>query len=415
MVSSKTKYQTIRGWGGCFNEKGWEALSKLPAPAQNQVLDQLFDPKDGCRFNLCRLPIGQSDYTVNDSYYAYDEVDGDYDLTHFSISRDKQRLIPFVKAAMERQPNLQVWASPWAPPKWLMEVKPGNKARLKMDDRSLHTYAEYFVKYVRAYQAEGIHLFAVMPQNEPCWDPWKPKHPTNCGFPPDDWFRWVSVLTQVFHDGQVPCQVWLGTLLPKGNKDDFYINKADYVDRVLSDPTLAQRISGVGVQYGASLMRDIYRSYPSLELMQTETSCGNASNDQKYGESQFSDVVGYLNNGAGAYMLWNMVLDNTGASNENWKQSAPVTIDVDQQKVHYNPQFYAYKHFSSYVDPGAVRISVNLPRNLQGDAFLNPDGTRVLVLQNSADSPNIANINFDGQQITPELPAHSWNSFTVKL
>src|SRR5438067_13610779 len=41
-VEPGTTYQTIDGFGGCFNELGWVALGKASAPDRQQVLSALF-------------------------------------------------------------------------------------------------------------------------------------------------------------------------------------------------------------------------------------------------------------------------------------------------------------------------------------------------------------------------------------
>ena len=57
------KAQTIRGFGGCFNELGQIALEKLDEGKRDEVLDALFG-SEGCGFTVCRVPIGASDYAA---------------------------------------------------------------------------------------------------------------------------------------------------------------------------------------------------------------------------------------------------------------------------------------------------------------------------------------------------------------
>ncbi|MEE3623858.1 hypothetical protein UCD39_07620 [Nitrospirillum sp. BR 11752] len=114
--------QTMVGFGGAFSEKGWEALRTLPEAQRAAVLDALFAPAEGpgegpgaglC-FTLCRTPMGAND--IARGWYSYDEVDGDFALDHFSIANDHETLIPFIREARARQPDLRLWASPWSPP-----------------------------------------------------------------------------------------------------------------------------------------------------------------------------------------------------------------------------------------------------------------------------------------------------------
>ena len=79
----------------------------------------LFDPQKGLRLNLCRTPIGASDYGI--TLYSLDETPGDFAMEHFSIERDKERLIPYIKAALAIRPDLKLWAVPWSPPSWMKD------------------------------------------------------------------------------------------------------------------------------------------------------------------------------------------------------------------------------------------------------------------------------------------------------
>ena len=117
LVDPQKTAQTIDGFGGCFNELGWEALSSVSYAEKNDILQNLFDPTSGCKFNICRMPIGANDYAVD--WYSFNETAGDYDMNHFSIARDRLRLIPYIKEAQSIRPDLKIWASPWSPPSWI--------------------------------------------------------------------------------------------------------------------------------------------------------------------------------------------------------------------------------------------------------------------------------------------------------
>ena len=47
---------------------------------------------------------GANDYAR--SWYSCDEVEGDFELRYFNINRDKQTIIPFIRAAQKYNPNL---------------------------------------------------------------------------------------------------------------------------------------------------------------------------------------------------------------------------------------------------------------------------------------------------------------------
>jgi len=162
------RQQTIDGWGGCFNELGWTALQATPPAARDEVLQNLFAPGRGLNFTICRMPIGASDYATN--WYSLDDTSGDFELKKFSLERDRTMLLPYIKAAMKFQPALKIWGSPWSPPAWLKVNQTYNATgtnRMIQDARYLATHANYLAKYVQAYRAEGVNVFAVAVQNEP--------------------------------------------------------------------------------------------------------------------------------------------------------------------------------------------------------------------------------------------------------
>lgn len=109
--------RTMQGFGACFNELGWIALQKLSPADRDTVLQELFDVSRGARFSYCRMPISANDFSTE--AYSYDEIDGDFELKHFSIEHDRATLIPFIHAAQSHNPSLRLWASPWPPPSWM--------------------------------------------------------------------------------------------------------------------------------------------------------------------------------------------------------------------------------------------------------------------------------------------------------
>jgi glucosylceramidase len=83
-VDPKTTYQRWDGFGGTFNEMGWDALSVVSDQIPTAI-KMLFDPNDGLNFVYGRLPLGASDYAM--SWYTCDDTANDYSMTNFSISK----------------------------------------------------------------------------------------------------------------------------------------------------------------------------------------------------------------------------------------------------------------------------------------------------------------------------------------
>jgi glucosylceramidase len=389
------KLQHIQGWGGCFNEKGWEALSALSPADRDGVIKALFDPKDGMRLSVCRSPIGASDYAVSGPAYSLDDTPDDYDMSHFTIERDRKWLIPFIKAAIAQRKDLKIWGVPWTPPAWMKDSNTLTNGHIKTDAQTMNALALYFEKYVQAYRAEGIPVYMVMPQNEPTIS----SNYTSCSWTGEELHNFLKdYMGPLFARDRVNCQIWLGT---------FQNSDYSYVAPTFDDPTYKTYVQGAGFQwYGDASCRFLHYEHPDLQLMQTETPCGNHENDWNYANNQFDTIRNYMEAGVNAYMLWNMVLDETGVSDGDWHQSSPVTIDTKAKKVIYNPQFYVYKHFSYYVQPGAYRIF------LDGDysdklGYVNSNGDVVVVLKNGGDQKNDISMGYGDFELKPSLPPHS--------
>ena len=115
-IRPSEEFQTMTGFGGCFNEEGWEALKLVSQKEQNEIFSNLFSSQ-GANFSYNRFPIGASDYAKD--FYSFDEVKGDFKMEHFSIARDMNCLIPYIKKAQSYNPQMTFFASPWCPPSWM--------------------------------------------------------------------------------------------------------------------------------------------------------------------------------------------------------------------------------------------------------------------------------------------------------
>lgn len=407
--------QVITGFGGCFNEMGWEALQRMPAAMQDSVLSLLFSPAEGCRFTLCRMPIGANDYALD--WYSFNEDYGDYGMQHFSIERDRQRLIPYIKQAQARNPSLRIWASPWCPPSWmktnghyacrsqqgvndLPEDRQGAEmvTQFRMEEPVLKSYALYFRKFIEAYAAEGIAITAVHPQNElnSC------QNFPSCIWRPEDMARFIgSYLGPELTGAGLNTEIYMGTVERP---------QIERLDPILQDPLASKYIRGVGFQWaGKDAIAAVHAKYPKLSLIQSETECGDGSNDWKAAEHTWELMQHYLKNGAGAYMYWNMILDETGKSRWGWKQNSMISVNSKDGKVTFNPEFYLMRLLSGYVSPGARFVPVEAANCL---AFTD-HGKTILLVYNPDKREKTTRIQINGENLEVVLPATSFNAVVL--
>jgi glucosylceramidase len=407
-IVEDTAYQQIDGFGGAFNEQGWDALQALDEDARQRALRLLFAASDGARFRFGRIPIGASDYAL--ARYTLDDVPGDYALQHFSIDRDRRLLIPYVRAALAHQPALRIWASAWTPPPWMKTNDAYDSGAMREDPATLDAYARYLARFVESYRGEGLTIEAVHVQNEPAE---LTRYPS-CFWSPElirDFVR--DHLGPLFESRRVPAEIWLGTL----NRDD-----PRYPTIVLADAGARRRLRGIGVQWGAlAMVPQLVASYPDLPLMQTETICGNhpwepgfdpdrPPNDHAYGELTWERILAYLRAGVRSYMAWNMVLDTEGKnldSERPWPQNALLVVDRRERRLSETPAYWAFRHYSAFVDVGARRVGTTGADD-ETIAFRNPDGALVVVLRNAGEQPRTRTVGARGAVLELELPARGW-------
>ena len=379
--------QSVLGFGGCFNELGARELFRLPATSRAAVLDALF-ADSGCAFDFCRFPLGASDYAL--SWYSLNDTPGDLAMAHFSLARDRELLLPYLHAAQSVRPGLRFFASPWSPPAWMKEHERYNGSRLRADPAVLSAYADYLLRAVRAFRAEGVSISQLHVQNEPNSDQ---KFPSCLwtGASMRDFIR--DHLGPRFAAAGESCELWAGTLergallgwQPDQIESDSYHN---WLHTILADPAARAFVKGVGYQWaGKGALAQTRAEWPDLPVIQTEGECGDGKNAWSYAFYVFDLLWQYFNHGASAYVYWNMILPPGGESTWGWKQNAMITADGATGEVTYNPEFYVMKHLAHFVRPGARFLPLRGNQAGFTLAFQNPDGRHVLAFANPSSEP----------------------------
>ena len=224
-----------------------------------------------------------------------------------------------------------------------------------------------------------VNIYAITPQNEP--------NITNV-YPT---CLWTGAQLQEFiadyvgpalRDRKTNVELWLGL---NGDPPNNGSDANDRLAIVLKNPNSNAFLTGIAFQYDRkNQLGTAYKLYPDKKLMQSETECQQGNNSWADAQRLYTLMKRYIDSGANAYFLWNMVLDDTGLSTWKWRQNSAITINRGTGKVTYNGEYYVMRHFSHYVKPGAKRV---LTTGVWGDqiAFVNPDGSTVIVVGNSAD------------------------------
>ena len=272
-VNDSATAQDWEGFGGAFNEMGWNYLSMLSQADRDKALQLLFGG-DGANFAWARIPIGATDFSMD--RYTLNETAGDTAMTKFSIDRDKQKLLPFVKAAKAVKGNLRFWASPWTPPTWMKEgtIKPFQTSNgafdggtIKGDDTTLQALALYLIKFVQAYGEQQILIEIISPQNEPGY---VGKYPT-CGWAKGTYATFVGkFLGPAIANAGLTTKIMLGTF----NSGETIDKDADIVSYVMGNATAKGYIKVLGFQWGMDSVIGAAKQY-NVPIWQTEHMCGN--------------------------------------------------------------------------------------------------------------------------------------------
>jgi glucosylceramidase len=401
-INAEQEYQDILGFGGAFNEVGWEAISALNEDKKLELFNELFT-KDGCNFTLCRTPIGASDFALDE--YSLNDTANDFEMENFSIKRDKKTLIPYIKESLKTNSELKVWSCPWSPPGWMKttgEMCAGGE--LIDTQENLKAYAKYLAKYIQAYSEEGVDIYGFCVQNETDVINVYPTSTMSAELMQK--FIRAYLIPEIMRVQKKPLktQIWAGTIRDvKG-----------YADVIVDDPVLKQFIKGIGYQYSsAATVKDSYIKHSEIKLLHTESPCHNGRNAWDEAEEIFNDVIMYLENGCVNYCYWNMVLNEKEESSWDWKQNSMLTVNRETKEIRYNPEFYVMKHFSHNVMPGAKRIKTEGQQAGSFIAFKNPDGSVVCLVSNFSDEKKNVQINVSGKTVVETLNPHSIYTFVV--
>lgn len=402
-VDETQVYQQIEGFGAAFTDSAAYLLNEVATPADREsAMSKLFTRDgNGIGLSFMRNPIGASDMAR--SQYSFDDMpagQSDPELTNFSITHDRQDIIPIIHQAKQLNPQLKIVASPWSPPGWMKTTGSMIGGSLRTDMYA--PFALYFVKYLQAYAAAGIPIDYITLQNEPIGTP--PNYP---GMLMD-----AATQTVVLRDYVLPA-------LAANNIDsrvliyDHDWTWADYPESVLADPVImnSDRIAGIA-WHGYSGTPGAQNNFGSRGNYETEHSGGVWIADQV--KADFEEIPQVMRNGGKTFVKWNLALDeNRGPHTGGGSTCTPlVTINSQTGKASYPVDYYTLGHFSKFVSSGASRIYSSNADGLVSVAFANPDNSKALVAYNDSNVTQTFKVQWGAQAFSYTLPALGGATFS---
>jgi glucosylceramidase len=410
VVDDMQKYQTILGLGSSLEHSTCFNLSQLDSKQRADVLTKLFSPDAGIGINLARVCIGTPDFT-GEPWYTYDDMpsgETDPELKHFSIANDRRYILPILREARRHNPELLFFASPWSPPGWMKST--GDMIGGQLLPEYYDAYARYLVKFIQAYSAEEIPIYAITVQNEPGVD--RSHDAPRWRYPS---CRWTGEQERDFiksHLGPALANAGLSTEIWSYDHN-FNVTRTadgddpglDYPRAVLRDELAAKFVRGVafhgyaGKPEGMSIFRAEFRETP---VHFTEGSV--------FGPVGGRTLIEYLRNWASSYNGWVTMLDSQGKPNNGPFRASRTCVTLDHRtgEVAYHYDYYQYGHFFRFLKRGGHRIeSRGGDKALASVAVHNPNGDIALVIVNSGGVPRDVQIVWRERQLQVPLPARS--------
>lgn len=392
------RYQEVLGFGAALTDASCYLLHQLDSDRRRALLDECFGPS-GLRFSVARTTIGASDYSL--SPYSYDESsEPDPELKHFSIDHDRKYILPMLQAARQTNPELFYFSSPWSPPGWMKAG--GSLLGGSMRKHYFAPYAQYFVKFLKAYAEAGVKIQAITVQNEVDTD-------QDSRMPQALWGQEYEVdfvkkhLGPAFQESSIDTKIWI--------LDHNYNLWGRAVDE-LEDPEVYKYVDGIawhGYMGSPSAMTRVHNMFPAKNAYWTEGGPDFTQPDYATDWTNWSSTfTGILRNWARCIVSWNLVLDENGKPNIGpFSCGGLVTLNSKTHEVTHSGQFRAFAHYSKAIQRGArVFASWGELTDIDHVAAENPDGSRVLVLTNRGKEQEVQ-CGLANQSLALNLPPDS--------
>lgn len=387
-LTPATTYQEMDGFGYAITYSACYNLMKMSPADRHAFLVRTYSRTEGYGISYVRISIGCSDFSSTE--YSLCDTKG---IENFRLYSDEtQYVIPILKEILAINPDLKIMAAPWTCPKWMKIKSLSNPVAYDswtsgtLNPVYYEDYAEYFVRFVQAFAAEGIPIYAVTPQNEPL-------NRGNCAslyMPWQEEAAFVNKLAPAFARAGIKTKIYCF------DHNYNYDNISDQQDYPINfyaaiDPNMDGRDLVVGSawhDYGGSVteLDDINQKAPDKEVIFTESSIGTWNDGRNLSVRLLADMRNLVYNTvtrrSKAVMVWNFMLDlNRGPNLDGGCTTCYGAVDIDQKDYHtitYNSHYFVMAHASLAAQPGARRIAASMSDNstdVSYAAFLNPDGS----------------------------------------
>jgi glucosylceramidase len=414
-VNENIRYQQFVGAGASFTDTAaWlmNGSGALSASTRNATMTALFDPNSGIGLDFLRNPMGASDLARYN--YSFDDLPAgqtDPGLARFSIAHDLADILPLTRQAEQINPNLKLMAVPWSAPAWMKDN--GNFIDQGwLQSQYYGAYAQYFVKYIQAYQAQGVHVDYVSAQNEPtCCGAGTSYASMNWNGSGLDFFS-VNNLLPAFRAAGITTKL-LVLDYNWGNYND--LGSVPMADAALRNDPLFGGIAWHGYGGDVNLQSTVHNQYPSTDAFDTEHSGGTWIANQQ--AEDMHNIIDYTRNWGRTVTKWSLAVDQNMGPHAGGCGTCTGLITVHNGdsrsgQVDYTVEYYDTGHLTKFVKPGAVRVDSTANSTIPNVAWRNPDGSKALIAYNGTGGSQSLKVNWGNESFTYTLPAATSATFT---
>ncbi|KAK5649057.1 hypothetical protein RI129_003949 [Pyrocoelia pectoralis] len=415
-IDSSQLYQRIIGWGGAFTDATGININSLGEITGGRLLSSYYS-ENGLQYNMGRVPIGGTDFSPRG--YSYDDGEEDVDLLHFNLtSYDFRYKIPIIKFANElSKGKLQLFASAWTAPNWMKNngIYTGPDV-LKFE--MYQTWANYFLKFLRAYALNGIPFWGLTTGNEPYTGLAESKINSVGWYPPLMGNFIANYLGPTIRNSEFASIKLMAiddqlNQFPKEIEAIFEIEKAkSYID-------------GFGLHYYLNTfypkkwLTETHDIYPDKFILATEACEGYNTREPRVklgdwgrAENYAADIISDMNNWVSGWIDWNMALDLTGGPTYIMNNlDSPIIVNSTGGEFYKQPTYYALAHFTKFIPQGSHRIAFTQSSdNIEVSAFIRPDDAVVVTILNrnlNDVSLAVRPVNSVNTEIIATIPAKS--------
>jgi glucosylceramidase len=281
----------------------------------------------------------------------------------------------------------------------------------KLKPEFYQPWANYYAKFIKAYEKEGMPIWGLTLQNEPMAVQ-----------------RWESCIYTAEEERDF-LKNYLGPTLAKQGLGSKKILVWDHnrdlmtqrANTIFGDPEASKYAWGMGYHWyetwsgGAPMFENLVKvqeAFPDKKLFFTEGCVEVFSpeklqhwpNAERYGLNMISD----FNSGTVAWTDWNILLDEVGGPNHVANLVfAPIHADTRTGELIYTPTYYYIGHFSKFIKPNAKRVSTAVSRSpILSTTFQNPDGKMTTVVMNKSGQKITYNLIVGSAKTVVTIPAH---------